>query len=99
MSAMDIDFNVSVFGASYTVRRMREGIERFMITDINNPAGSAEAQSTLPVMGDWVSTDMGQEFNHQPGGSNTLYMDGHVEFIKYPDKWPVNQLMAVLQGL
>jgi Ca-activated chloride channel homolog len=29
----------------YTVLRMKEGIERFMITDINNPAGSAKAQS------------------------------------------------------
>ncbi|NUM55154.1 MAG: DUF1559 domain-containing protein [Candidatus Hydrogenedentes bacterium] len=100
LNAMDNDFTVSLptFG-NQTIRRVREGIERFMITDINNPAGSAKAQSELPIMGDWVSTDMGQEFNHQPGGSNTLYMDGHVEFIKYPGKWPVNQLMAVLQGL
>jgi prepilin-type processing-associated H-X9-DG protein len=22
-------------------------------------------------------------FNHVPGGSNVLYMDGHVEFLKY----------------
>lgn len=22
-------------------------------------------------------------FNHIPGGCNTLYMDGHVEFIRY----------------
>jgi hypothetical protein len=32
------------FGKAMDVRRMREGIERFMITDINNPAGSAGAQ-------------------------------------------------------
>ena len=29
---------------------MREGIERFYITDINNPAASAMAQSLIPVM-------------------------------------------------
>jgi prepilin-type processing-associated H-X9-DG protein len=23
-------------------------------------------------------------FNHIPGGSNVLYMDGHVKFIRYP---------------
>lgn len=82
-----------------TLYRLREGIERFLITDINNPAASAEAQSTVPLMSDWVSTDGGQEFNHLPGGSNTLYLDGHVSFIRYPDEWPVNQLMAVAQGL
>lgn len=81
-----------------TLFRLREGIERFMITDINNPAGSARAQSELWVMDDWVSVDLGQEFNHQPGGVNCLYMDGHVEFIRYPQQWPVNAQMAILQG-
>ena len=80
------------------VLRLREGIERFYVTDINNPAGSAKGQSTISVMSDWVSTDIGQEFNHVPGGSNVLYMDGHVEFIKYPTKWPINAQMAILQG-
>jgi len=85
--------------APRTIYRLREGIERFLITDINNAAASAQAQSTIPLMADWVSTQGGQEFNHLPGGSNCLYLDGHVDFVKYPDKWPVNQLMATLQGL
>jgi prepilin-type N-terminal cleavage/methylation domain-containing protein/prepilin-type processing-associated H-X9-DG protein len=80
------------------ILKLREGIERFVITDINNPAGSAKAQSSVWVMDDWVSVDIGQEFNHVPGGSNVLYMDGHVEFIKYPDRWPLNKLMAGLQA-
>lgn len=65
--------------------RIREGIERFMITDINNPAASAKAQSTLPIMFDHiaVSTSM---FNHVPGGANILYMDGHVSFERYIEK-------------
>ena len=29
-----------------TVYRLREGVERFMITDINNPASASMAQST-----------------------------------------------------
>jgi len=100
LAAFDQEFSFTLTaGGSVTLHRVREGIERFFITDINNPAGSAKAQSEIPIMGDWVSTDAGQEFNHIPGGSNTLYMDGHVEFIKYPEKWPVNQLMAVLQGV
>jgi prepilin-type N-terminal cleavage/methylation domain-containing protein/prepilin-type processing-associated H-X9-DG protein len=78
-----------------TIYRLREGIERFFITDINNPAGSASAQSELPVMWDQVGGitwdgELGIPFNHQPGGGNVLYMDGHVEFIKYPGEFPVN---------
>ena len=96
----DSDFDAAfATGPAQTIYRLREGIERFLITDINNPAASGEAQSTVPLMSDWVSTDGGQEFNHLPGGSNVLYLDGHVSFVRYPDEWPVNELMAVLQGL
>ncbi|MFO7973769.1 MAG: DUF1559 domain-containing protein [Candidatus Hydrogenedentota bacterium] len=83
---------------TFTVYRLREGIERFMITDINNPAASAQAQSEIAVSSDWVSTDLGQEFNHVPGGCNVLYLDGHVEFIRYPAEWPVSPMMAILQS-
>ncbi len=85
-------------GQDFTVYRLREGIERFMITDINNPAASAKAQSEIPVSCDWVSADIGQEFNHVPGGCNCLYMDGHVAFIKYPGAWPVSRTMAIMQS-
>lgn len=94
----DEDFHFFTGTESITVYRLREGIERFLITDINNPSASAKAQSEIPVSGDWVSTDIGQEFNHVPGGCNFLYMDGHVEFLRFPSKWPVTRTMAVLQS-
>jgi len=83
--------------SGYTVYRFREGIERFFITDINNPGASALAQSTISVMSDWASSRSdSMEFNHIPGGSNVLYMDGHVEFLRYPNVWPVSPLVAGL---
>jgi prepilin-type N-terminal cleavage/methylation domain-containing protein/prepilin-type processing-associated H-X9-DG protein len=69
-------------GGGNTVYRLREGIERFLITDINNPAASAQAQSEVWIMFDQVAT-YAAGFNHIPGGANVLYMDGHVSFIKY----------------
>jgi prepilin-type N-terminal cleavage/methylation domain-containing protein/prepilin-type processing-associated H-X9-DG protein len=78
-----------------TVYRLREGIERFMITDINNPAAGAVAQSEVFIMWDLVGQGGAiKAMNHVPGGSNVLYMDGHVEFIKYPTRAPINQVMA-----
>jgi prepilin-type N-terminal cleavage/methylation domain-containing protein/prepilin-type processing-associated H-X9-DG protein len=80
------------------VYRLREGIERFFITDINNPAASAIAQSEVSVASDWLSSDVSDAngFNHIPGGCNVLYMDGHVEFLKYPSEWPVSPLLSVV---
>jgi len=80
-------------GHGNTLYRFREGIERFMITDINNPAASALAQSEVAVMYDVLSTDV-RTFNHIPGGSNVLYMDGHVEFHRYPGPYPMTSSMA-----
>jgi len=72
---------------SDTIQRLREGIERFLITDINNAAGSAVAQSELFVMTDGVST-RATGFSHVPGGANVLFMDGHVQFQKYSENGP-----------
>jgi len=81
---------------------MREfcSVERFTITDINNPAGTAKAQSEIFVMYDQLSTNP-SAYNHVPGGSNVLYMDGHVEFARYDPfgKGPCNEIMARLIGL
>jgi prepilin-type N-terminal cleavage/methylation domain-containing protein/prepilin-type processing-associated H-X9-DG protein len=72
-------------GEGTTVYRLREGIERFLITDINNPAASARAQSAIPIMIDIFGTAAAVPFfNHVPGGCNCLYLDGHVAFIRYP---------------
>jgi len=71
-------------GGSSTLFRLREGIERFMITDINNPGATAKAQSTLFIMMDFLGAKAGTVlYNHIPGGCNILYLDGHVQFIRY----------------
>lgn len=88
-------------GAGDVIYRIREGIERFLITDINNPGASAQAQSDIPIMWDSISTAVAgnTDFNHVPGGSNVLYLDGHVEFVKYPGPFPVNPAFAFLNSL
>lgn len=88
-AASDCDFIVSSAfagtqaGGGDVIRRLREGIERFMITDINNPAASAMGASTVSLMWDHATTKV-IDFSHIPGGGNVLYLDGHVEYHKYP---------------
>jgi prepilin-type N-terminal cleavage/methylation domain-containing protein/prepilin-type processing-associated H-X9-DG protein len=87
-----------------TFYKIKEGIERFFITDINNPAASAKAQSNIPSMIDAFSEGVSPfskywtlpedasgvaRFNHIPGGSNVLWLDGHVEFQRYGKNFPI----------
>lgn len=84
-------------GGSDTLFRIRQGIERFFITDINNPGASAVATSEVTTMYD--SIGMGENmvnFSHIPGGANVLYMDGHVKFIRYPGEFPLSRSWAIL---
>lgn len=97
-------------GAVIQLPRLREGIERFAITDINNPASSAAAQSDTVVQWDenrafnsGISTFDGvPRFNHMPGGVNILYLDGHVEYAKFRSPggrtWPVNEHSFIKPG-
>ncbi len=102
LAAADKDLTVSEpngNGGGTTVYRLRQGIERFLVTDINNPAATAQAQSTVPIMCDLLGTGTGVGvFNHVPGGCNVLYMDGHVEYVRYPGEAPVTKCVAVLLG-
>ncbi len=104
-ASSDSDFTTSTYagmgymaGGGDTLYRLRQGIERFFITDINNPAASAQASSIVPVMWDHVSTNA-KDFNHVPGGANVLYMDGHVDFLRYPsDVFPLTENSAKTFG-
>jgi len=85
-------------GGGDTLFRLRQGIERFLITDINNPAGSAVAASQVPVMWDHIS-GKADAWAHLPGGGSVLYLDGHVTFIRYPsDRFPVSVDSARFMG-
>jgi len=88
----DLQYDDDIFGSG-TLHRLREGIERFFITDINNPGGSAQAQSTIVVIKDKTEA-WTQAYSHIPGGGNVLFMDGHVEFIKYPTEWPITRCVS-----
>ncbi|MCC6145392.1 MAG: DUF1559 domain-containing protein [Candidatus Hydrogenedentes bacterium] len=102
---VDTDIDMSAMGGGGnaggdTLYRLREGIERFLITDINNPAASAKAQSEVFIMWDAVST-LAANYNHVPGGSNVLYLDGHVDFQRYDVNGPApcNGPLAKVSGL
>ena len=73
---------------STTVFVLREGVERFAITDIYNPAASSMGQSGIPIMWDGFAASidrdgnynrqesMANRFNHIPGGERIKFWTG-----------------------
>lgn len=75
-------------GGSNVIYRLRKNIDRHL----NTPAIDA---SEIPVIWDKPFTDI-TEFSHVPAGGNALYLDGHLEHIKYREKFPMTETMARL---
>lgn len=103
-AAKESDKDVRVFnslgnGGGDVVFRLREGVERFLVTDINNAGASALGQSEIFIMFDNTSNVV-SDFTHVPGGSNVLFLDGHVEFQKYPNdgRAPINRTLSSFDG-
>jgi prepilin-type processing-associated H-X9-DG protein len=96
-NAVDYSGNPCGNGGGTTLFHLCEGVERFTVQDVANPAASTLSQSEIFIMFDAFSTNAA-DFNHIPGGSNVLFMDGHVEFIKYTGKAPITRTVAVVVG-
>ena len=74
------------------ILRLRHFFEDVADAD-GNLVDSFEVWSSIPVM-------IERPENHAPFGGNVLYLDGHVEFIRYPGKWPMtDQSIAIFESL
>jgi prepilin-type processing-associated H-X9-DG protein len=78
-----------------TLYRLREGIERFFITNINNAAQSSEAQSEMFVL---CENAFNGSAGHVPAGANILYLDGHVDFQRETADHPYFAALRELLG-
>ncbi len=104
----DRNMNISSFGFSgsgnaggSTINRLAAGVDRFLISDINQIlTGRESGSSVVPVQ--WVQlSTMISEYSHVPAGINVLFLDGHVEFKRYDKNtsdFPMSPLNAALNG-
>jgi prepilin-type N-terminal cleavage/methylation domain-containing protein/prepilin-type processing-associated H-X9-DG protein len=70
-------------GGGITYPPMQINVGRQFIRDINNPGHDSEPDSRVPVMFDTASQAGLFQMNHLPLGGNVLFLDGHVEFVRY----------------
>ncbi|HOZ45697.1 MAG TPA: DUF1559 domain-containing protein [Candidatus Hydrogenedentes bacterium] len=84
-------------GGGPIVYHLAEGVERYAIHNVADAGATSLAQSDIFVMLDCLDSK-GAIFNHTPGGCNVLFMDAHVDFIKYPGRAPVTRPVALIVG-
>ena len=89
---LDVDAGTGTAGGD-VLYRLREGIGRVVASDPQSPGAVAVAESGIPVLIERID-------NHVPAGGNVLFVDGHVEFIRYPGKWPMTrETVEILEAL
>ena len=76
--------------AGQPVARAREGIERFLITDMNSAAASSPQLSQIPIMFETMDPENPKE------AYNVLYLDGHTEYVRYNERFPITERVARL---
>ena len=83
----------------YLLNRLSPEVGRFLITDVNTVfVGDGTGDSKTPIMWDQISTNI-LDFNHVPAGINVLFLDGHVEFMRYSmysERFPGTPINAAL---
>lgn len=76
-----------------TIYRLRDGIELVFAAGLGNPAAANVWRSKIPVL-------IERPENHMLDGGNVLFLDGHVEFLRYPGSWPMTEkTIAALEEL
>ncbi len=73
---------------------LREGVERYYIDEIGNPAASSMERARIVVLHEELFESSEQVY-HSKGRLNVLYMDGHVASLRPGDRWnapfPLNE--------
>ena len=88
------DYDLDMQVGDRTMFRIREGIDRFMITDINNPGASAKAQSDLPIL---LESSYIANLRSKLPVTKVLYLDGHIEnYTPSSKRTRSNQIIGLL---
>jgi prepilin-type processing-associated H-X9-DG protein len=76
--------------------RLREGVERFYVTDVEDDEAAEQIAATIPVMFE-IPYPEGHP-RHQEV-CHVLYLDGHVAAVPYGERFPaLGEVAALMQG-
>lgn len=89
----DINLEDKIETAKKNFIRLGKGVEVFFTTKYNDPQAVANTRATIPVLFETFSS-IG--FARDPDGANVLYLDGHVDYVRFGTQFPVTERVQTL---
>lgn len=87
------DLEADLETADKLLRRLKKDVEYFFVTTRNDPQAAAATRATIPIMFETLQSSV---FGRNPDGANVLYLDGHVEYVRFGERFPVTADVAEL---
>ncbi len=72
--------------ADKMLRRLKKDVEYFFIANRSDPLAAANTRAAIPIMFERVTASV---FGRDPDSANVLYLDGHVDPVRFGSAFPV----------
>lgn len=82
--APDVESDIDT--ADKMLRRLKKDVEYFFVVDRGNPMAATSIRASIPIM---FETFNSKAFGRDPDGANVLYLDGHVDYVRFGSKFPI----------
>lgn len=90
------DLESDIDTADRMLRRLKRDVEYFFVENRSDPLAAANTRAAIPIMFETVESTV---FGSDPDGANILYLDGHVDYVRFGSQFPVTaDVQAVLSG-
>ena len=95
-SAERPDLESDIDTADRMLRRLKRDVEYFFVENRSDPQAAANTRAAIPIMFETMESTV---FGSDPDGANVLYLDGHVDYVRFGSQFPVTaDVQAVLAG-
>ena len=95
-SAEKPDLESDIDTADRMLRRLKRDVEYFFVENRSDPQAAANTRATIPIMFEKAESTA---FGRDPDGANVLYLDGHVDYVRFGSHFPVTaDVQEVISG-
>ena len=89
------DIQSDIDTADKMLRRLKRDVEYFFVANRSDPLAAANTRAAIPIMFERVTASV---FGRDPDSANVLYLDGHVDPVRFGSAFPVTPGVQELLG-